>query len=754
MAFRNVCKIVSVVLGPLLIILGVCAKWAIFPTVVDNLVHSYLTLEPSNKDTWDAWIEPTTQQPLFMKFTFFNVENADEIVADNVKPRVTEKGAFAYREVRRKEHVRTLLDEISYGSYTHYEFDADASDEGSKDPESKVTIINPVLAIVNAVLLQLHERVSFDSVFSWVDVDCKGLEAEGKTNGDLVCAAIPNGIYRIKCSTAGQIVAAGCDALASDPVMSSICASGLLDTIVEAACTEDTDGTGQPDTMVIQYKDGEIFFPKLDPELTQPFQITCNSLMAIVSTMVPELALPIDCADPLGLWVRVENFLLNPLKALTNCEPNEFPEDVSNCTGTDDSFYDNVPAECFCDGLTMTDTVNNLIFKGAHSGMLLGLHHVLENADLTALMPNFITILQQLFALQPEILAIIEQFLAHINLANWIDKTLDGMGMTLLDLKHGKFGFFRGPNGSNATRSWWKINSGKYQFDLYNQITEFNGMTRLPENWWYGFGPTPSAHASGVRGICHDIIGADGISYPPEAITKTDSIWIFNDQLSRSIWLDFVQEADVDGILTYQYSPKPDVFAMTNPDNFCYCPKVEQCAKVDETQEDAWDISECQNRTLKLETCLDGLLILQGSYGVPIIMSTPHFLDADEELPKAFDGVQPDREKHITFLNIEPTTGMSLQAHKRIQVSVPVAYSKYFQDLQKFVDKAVWPVVWVDEGADATQENIDMVKSMLVTPFIMVDVGTGLLIGIGGVLLILSAALHFLCKPSPTFSKS
>ena len=91
-----------------------------------------------------------------------------------------------------------------------------------------------------------------------------------------------------------------------------------------------------------------------------------------------------------------------------------------------------------------------------------------------------------------------------------------------------------------------------------------------------------------MRGICHDIIGADGISYPPEAITKDDPIWIFNDQLSRSIWLDFYQEvsasylefgnilsqADVDGITTYQFSPKPDVFAMTNPDNFCYCPEV------------------------------------------------------------------------------------------------------------------------------------------------------------------------------------
>merc|ERR1719166_416798 len=113
-----------------------------------------------------------------MKFTFFNVENADEIISPNVvKPRVTEKGAFAYREVRRKEHVRSLLDEISYGSYTHYEFDAEASDEGSKNPESMVTIINPVLAIINAVQLQLHERLlqlsSFATVFSWFNVDCK-----------------------------------------------------------------------------------------------------------------------------------------------------------------------------------------------------------------------------------------------------------------------------------------------------------------------------------------------------------------------------------------------------------------------------------------------------------------------------------------------------------------------------------------------------------------------------------------------------
>ena len=84
---------------------------------------------------------------------------------------------------------------------------------------------------------------------------------------------------------------------------------------------------------------------------------------------------------------------------------------------------------------------------------------------------------------------------------------------------------------------------------------------------------------------------------------------------------------------------------------------------MNETAEDAWDISDCQNKTLKLLPCIDGLLFLQGSYGVPIIMSTPHFLDADESLWQAIDGVQPDREKHITFLNIEPTTGEHLRAY-------------------------------------------------------------------------------------------
>ena len=53
-------------------------------------------------------------------------------------------------------------------------------------------------------------------------------------------------------------------------------------------------------------------------------------------------------------------------------------------------------------------------------------------------------------------------------------------------------------------------------------------------------------------------------------------------------------------------------------------------------------------------------------------MSTPHFLDSDPKLAEAIDGISPVREAHKTILNLEPHTGMPLQAHKRIQISVPL----------------------------------------------------------------------------------
>lgn len=45
----------------------------------------------------------------------------------------------------------------------------------------------------------------------------------------------------------------------------------------------------------------------------------------------------------------------------------------------------------------------------------------------------------------------------------------------IISLRDGTFGFFK---GTNATKTWWKINSGKYNLDEYQNVIEFNGNTR------------------------------------------------------------------------------------------------------------------------------------------------------------------------------------------------------------------------------------------------------------------------------------
>ncbi len=67
--------------------------------------------------------------------------------------------------------------------------------------------------------------------------------------------------------------------------------------------------------------------------------------------------------------------------------------------------------------------------------------------------------------------------------------------------------------------------------------------------------------------------------------------------------------------------------------------------------------------------CKDGMIRIQGcAGGAPVVMSAPHFLHGDPTLWEAVDGLYPDPEIHETYIDIEPTSGVPLMAHKRIMV--------------------------------------------------------------------------------------
>lgn len=68
--------------------------------------------------------------------------------------------------------------------------------------------------------------------------------------------------------------------------------------------------------------------------------------------------------------------------------------------------------------------------------------------------------------------------------------------------------------------------------------------------------------------------------------------------------------------------------------------------------------------------CLTGDKNRNKIKGVPIIMSSPHFLFADPKFLKDVDGLVPDERLHNTYLSVDPITGVLMKANKRLQFNM------------------------------------------------------------------------------------
>jgi len=316
-------------------------------------------------------------------------------------------------------------------------------------------------------------------------------------------------------------------------------------------------------------------------------------------------------------------------------------------------------------------------------------------------------------------------------------------------LKGGTFGIFKGRNDTTENM-FFRVDSGGNNLGDYLSITQFNGNTSLPSDWWAKVGTSPSQTAAGINGVCHDIKGTDGTMFAP-GMDKTKSLWVFVSELCRSIWLDFDSDQEVKGISAHRYRPPPPVFNMSNADNYCYCPKFLECAVANKTT-DTYDNSACPKIG-----CTDGLINVGKCLGgAPIFMSSPHFYNADATLLQDFEGLAPNQEDHDTVLDVDPITGLALNARKRIQVNFPLTKTEDF-NIFKNINQTyrAWPIFWADENAQIDDANADKFKSEVQKPISIVNgVSIGLGIVCGGVLILVSLAIIIFVKPSATYPRA
>ncbi|XP_060886076.1 platelet glycoprotein 4 [Labrus mixtus] len=210
---------------------------------------------------------------------------------------------------------------------------------------------------------------------------------------------------------------------------------------------------------------------------------------------------------------------------------------------------------------------------------------------------------------------------------------------------------------------------------------------------------------------CDMINGTDASSFPP-FVDKKKPLYFFSSDICRSVSAGFQESLDLKGIEVYRFTLQPNTLASptVNPDNQCFCrdPKTTKNC----TMAGVLDISSCQE-------------------GKPIYISLPHFLHGSADLRETVLGLNPSEEHHVTYMDVEPTTGFTLRFAKRIQVNMMYGPSKVITVLKKVKDYTIFPVVWLNETAALDDETADMFKKELISRIDMLETIQKALLGVG-----------------------
>ncbi|XP_037607909.1 lysosome membrane protein 2c [Sebastes umbrosus] len=256
------------------------------------------------------------------------------------------------------------------------------------------------------------------------------------------------------------------------------------------------------------------------------------------------------------------------------------------------------------------------------------------------------------------------------------------------------FGLFYKSNASNDGE--YVFFTGQQDYNDYARVDTWNGDSKL--NWW-------------TSDVCNMINGTNGASFHP-VINKNETIYIFSSDLCRSIYALYEEDVTVKGIPGYRFSPPSAVFAnkTVNPANAGFCVPAENCLGTG-----LLNVSPCKQ-------------------GAPIIMSPPHFYQSDEKFVQDVFGMNPNKEQHQTAIDLNPLTGIILQAAKRLQINVNVEKIDTFSQTGN-VRTVVFPVVYlnesvvIDDASAAKLQKIAVMKNVVENiPFMLI--GLGIIVGV------------------------
>uniref|UniRef100_A0A673YAM6 Scavenger receptor class B, member 2c n=1 Tax=Salmo trutta TaxID=8032 RepID=A0A673YAM6_SALTR len=236
--------------------------------------------------------------------------------------------------------------------------------------------------------------------------------------------------------------------------------------------------------------------------------------------------------------------------------------------------------------------------------------------------------------------------------------------------------------------------TGQQSYKDFAVIDQWKGQNSL--NWW-------------TTDECNMINGTNGASFHP-IITKNETLYMFSSDLCRSIYAIYEEESSVMGIPGYRFSPPSTVFANTT-ENAGFCSPPGNCLGSGVLQ-----VSACKQ-------------------DAPIVMSSPHFYQADEKFVEDIFGMKPNKKQHETIIDINPVCKLNknMNATYSIVVLTFVLHSLCSQTGD--IRTLVFPVLYLNESVvidevSAKQLQVIVAEGNVVVNIPFMLIGLGILLGV------------------------
>jgi len=183
---------------------------------------------------------------------------------------------------------------------------------------------------------------------------------------------------------------------------------------------------------------------------------------------------------------------------------------------------------------------------------------------------------------------------------------------------------------------------------------------------------------------CDKTRGSDGFVFPKN-IKKNSRQMVFNRNFCRSLSFTYKKDiTDKNGINGYRFVASSDNFntVQNNPENSCFCTGgSESCNKYS----GLYNISSCQ-------------------YDAPVLVSWPHFFQADKALLNDVKGLKPDATKHECYYDISKNFGVALGARITTQINAKI---DDYGDIEqvKGLKPMVFPIMWSSIETDGIKDS-------------------------------------------------